>query len=677
MSKSRIIHPSDQKPHQTNLFTPNRFNPYPTIQNNVEGIRRVLYEREGPIGLDLEYKEVKKDVYVPTVLGISAPDLCGAVAYTGTLAREVVEVAKKSRRLLVGHNVVGADRPVLNDATGIVTELFDWGDSMLTHFLCNQDFSKSTYKEEEEGDSGSLGFMGLWTAASMVTNVPNWKYCRQRSCLHENCPTHDIYGYCGLDSWAGLMIYNANIKELQEFGVKDGVVADMMEIAELCHIMQERGIRVNRELVKELNAAIKKSKDSIFEYEMVGKEKHFKNFNPNAPAQVQEWFAKHKIYLEKTDKRHIILELEKAANHYDCRSIDEFIESDIPKSEVHQSLIDLYHYKESGKGLDPWFAEKYFGSDGLLHPRWFVTGASSGRKACSKPNLMNQPKRGEWAKNIKKCIIPRSDLEKYVASDASQLELRIMLYYAGEDTSIANTIFEELVADSQGAFDRAAEYNHWTGRDVAKSIVHATSLQETLRITTDIDLKKEDVKRQIKNGSLDVRYDWKYGGGYVSFTGINLADRLFGNHNEESRAKALALRKLYTDKVPAIQKFQAKMMQHIEETGYAYIPFSGRFLRLYGTPVENAKIGVAFAMQGGGAGLIQNVELRFKRELGYIPDLQVHDELVYSIPKDWPDKKVGDFISLMYEEVPQVPGLRVPGKAKVGDNYGDMRPLII
>jgi DNA polymerase I-like protein with 3'-5' exonuclease and polymerase domains len=84
---------------------------------------------------------------------------------------------------------------------------------------------------------------------------------------------------------------------------------------------------------------------------------------------------------------------------------------------------------------------------------------------------------------------------------------------------------------------------------------------------------------------------------------------------------------------------------------------------------------VAFFGQGLGADFVQAVMLRFDRERNIIPVLNVHDMLMFEVPKEMPDDKAREFISLMQEETKDLPGLAVPGKAERGPNYGETKPL--
>lgn len=685
--KDRIVLPEQQCFVQPLLFARrDGFNPFPptrtakTITPEVLKWFDELMTHEGPFGFDLEYYERKTEtgatVWIPSILGVASRDLAIGVPWDTAVCRLFIEKCLEKGTRIVAFAGTGADKPVVDEALGVETPREVWADSMLTHYLCNQDFVKTTHKVEDADDSSSLGFMNLWTAASMTTMLPHWKSCSKKFCSQTFCPTHDVFGYCAIDAWAGLMVWLHNLETLKRFNfpIKVGL-DDMHELAHICNEMKVRGVAIDWDRVAALAAEMETHKDGIFEYTLDAKgEKQFKAFNPNSPKQILEWFKQHGIVLENTDKKTVFRELEKVASRYSME-LSEFREYQGPLPIEHEHLLNLAEYKESGKGVDAWFGPRYRGADGLIHPRFILTGTSSSRLASSKPNFQNIGKRG-WAKRLKSCVVPRSPHLHLLSSDSSQLELRICLWAAGESPSRADTIFEDLVAKSDGKFKKAAEFAKMSERDVAKSVVHASNYLEGITILSEDDLRRDNIKKEIEEGALVYDPKWNYAGGVVGFTGSNLADRLFGNHTRESRRLALELRKQYVTEVPAIARWQQRTLRSVEENGYVQLP-TGHFLRLYGNARDNAKIAIATWGQGGGAQYIQGVMLRFFRERGAIPVLNVHDELVFEVPREWSDKQCYEFISLMYEPILRMPGFKAPGKAKRGKNYGEMQELTL
>jgi hypothetical protein len=88
------------------------------------------------------------------------------------------------------------------------------------------------------------------------------------------------------------------------------------------------------------------------------------------------------------------------------------------------------------------------------------------------------------------------------------------------------------------------------------------------------------IKRLIELGALVVHRDWPAFGWLIGFTGVNLAERLFGSASWENRAKALAIQEAYFHRFQAIRKWHKKITAEAER-GYVR-SVSGRYLTPYG-----------------------------------------------------------------------------------------------
>lgn len=166
---------------------------------------------------------------------------------------------------------------------------------------------------------------------------------------------------------------------------------------------------------------------------------------------------------------------------------------------------------------------------------------------------------------------------------------------------------------------------------------------------------------------------WTYKGKIVCFTGVNLAERLFGDKTRVSRSKALKLQKIYLDAYP-IRQFQMDLAKKIEASGDIRLP-SGHRLPLYGR-VEEDDLKQAAACLGQGGGHIYAAEglLRFKTR-GDVMLLHVYDEDLFEVPEDKSDDWYRDFLRPMVEPSKYLTGFTCPAKAKIGDNWQMMRDL--
>lgn len=676
MRGARIILPEDPVPLQEVLFKPpsvsvRKYDPFPRLSQSEEDFRKVLADTPGPLGIDFEFRPG----YDPSITGIASRSTAVALPWDEGLCREVIEDRRRKGERLVGHSILGAEKPLIEKNLGIKMSLDEWDDSMLMHYLLNADFCKATSKDEDANDSGSLGFMNLWTTASMYTDVYNWKICRGKAC-EGPCPEHKVFDYCAVDAWASVESMAIMREEMVRRGMPEGLYRDLMEIAEICFLMEKQGIQVDMEYINSLESSSNAAKAALFPFNDAGVQEPF---NPRSERQILAWAKANNLPLSDTTKKSVQHLLEKMARKYGHVAANERGSWDREQLDHVENLPEvldvinrLEQFKSAGKGFAPWFDEKYRDGCNLIHPRFICTGTSTGRLASSRPNFQNIPARG-FGSLIRAGIVPRGEEYDLLKADESQLELRMCLFLAGIDPVIMGAdAFVGLVEKSNGMFEEAAALYNMSPRDIAKSVSHAADYLEGFTLLTPSDLIKPNVKKLIEYGALRVymkkympklKRDWEFRGGIVAFTGSNLADRLFGSHTAENRKKALMIQEdLYFGNFYGIREWQMRELAKIEAQGYVK-SVTGRYLKLYGSPLDDAKSGIAFLGQGTSADYMLGIMLRYYRERNVIPLMQVHDELVFEIPRGWDDRQAREFIGFMGEETPQIPGFKSAYKA--------------
>ena len=74
--------------------------------------------------------------------------------------------------------------------------------------------------------------------------------------------------------------------------------------------------------------------------------------------------------------------------------------------------------------------------DGRVHTNYNQLGTSTGRISSNNPNLQNIPIRTEYGRQIRKAFIPGKDYDLIMASDYSQIELRVLAHMSGDKNLI-------------------------------------------------------------------------------------------------------------------------------------------------------------------------------------------------------------------------------------------------
>ncbi len=104
---------------------------------------------------------------------------------------------------------------------------------------------------------------------------------------------------------------------------------------------------------------------------------------------------------------------------------------------------------------------------GRIHPQFHQLGAATGRLSASHPNVQNIPIRGEQGPRIREAFIP-AEGRLLVSADYSQVELRIMAHYSGDDSLIE-------------AFRRGEDIHRRTAAEVAGIALEEVSDEQRAR----------------------------------------------------------------------------------------------------------------------------------------------------------------------------------------------------
>lgn len=545
----------------------------------------------------------------------------------------------------------------------------------------------------------------FWSEVVVLPETPrkNWRngnpidntvYCIEVEEFNNFLTSGGIVHNCAVDSWAGLVNdYNLD-EDFVRLGIPQSYYAWRRELTEYCERISDKGVRVDLDVIAGLEAAIASRKATLFPARMVERTKVLKNgkvkvfkpkkvwdgpFNPNSPLAVLKWFHEHGISLvdrggkPSMGKQIVLHALSKQLKPYGLEFDprigelkDNDFEGELP--EAVDMLLRLAQKTVAGKGLKSWFSSEHI-QNGEAHPRFISTGTSTSRLSSSRPNFQNIPRVGFGAE-VRRAIIARPGF-KIVKADYSQLEFRVCLWAAGLDPNLADGAFELLTERSGGQFQAAADRLSWKPRDVAKSVVHGGDYLEGIQIKTASELSADRAVGDRRAGALLV-YDgkdhpaWEFRGGYVCFTGGNLAERLFGDRTRDSRAKALKIQQVYLDVFPQIREFQQKVSKEIELSHEVRLP-SGHRVALYGrTPEDDLKFATSVWGQGGGAIYAQEGMLNFARQ-GDVMIMQVHDEYVWEVPEDWTDDQILDFMRPMVKPSSILPGFVSPAKVSVSN----------
>ena len=239
---------------------------------------------------------------------------------------------------------------------------------------------------------------------------------------------------------------------------------------------------------------------------------------------------------------------------------------------------------------------------GRVHTTYMQTVAATGRLSSNNPNLQNIPIRTERGQRVRKAFIARNDDYVLLSADYSQIELRIIAALSEEHNMIESFLH---------------------GEDI-----HRATAAKVFNVPL------EAVTREQRSHAKTVNFGIIYG---VSAFGLSAQTDL-------SRSQSKELIDTYYATYPNLRNYIQKQIHFAQEHGYVetvlgrrrYLPdIHSRNQVVRGAAERNA---VNAPIQGSAADIIKIAMIRIydllqAQQLQTRMLLQVHDELVFDVPK--------------------------------------------
>ncbi len=271
---------------------------------------------------------------------------------------------------------------------------------------------------------------------------------------------------------------------------------------------------------------------------------------------------------------------------------------------------------------------------GHIHTSFNQALTETGRLSSDNPNLQNIPIRTERGKRIRAAFVPSEEGRVLISADYSQIELRMMASFSGDESMIA-------------AFENDADIHTETASRV-------------------YGLPPAEVTREMRSDCKMVNFGIIYG-----ISAFGLAQRL-----GTTRSRADELIKTYFELYPGVKRYMEETVRDAREKGYVST-LMGRRRPLRDINSRNAtlrsgaeRIAINTPIQGSAADLIKLAMVAVhdelaKRKLKTKLVLQVHDELVLDSPRG----ELEEVPEIVKRCMTEVMKLKVPLKADVG--FGD------
>ncbi len=429
--------------------------------------------------------------------------------------------------------------------------------------------------------------------------------------------------YACEDADITFMAYKVLKKKVEEIGLTKLMNEVEIPLIPVLKKMEMTGICVDREKLEELSASFARRLENLEDeiYKIAGEK-----FNIKSSKQLGE------ILFEKLGLP--IIKKTKKTKGY---STD--VEVLTRLAETHKLPALILRHRSLAK-LKSTYSDALLSlihpETGRIHTSYNQTVTATGRLSSSEPNLQNIPIRTSEGIQIREAFIPKKGW-KFLSVDYSQIELRLLAHYSGDENLIK-------------AFKEDED-------------IHTRTASHVFGI--DPELVSRDLRRQAKA----INFGIIYGMGPFSLSkelGI-------------SRKMATRYIKNYFERYKGVKKFIDKTIEKTRATGKTST-LLGRIRLLPEINSSNANIrkfaertAVNTPIQGTAADLIKLAMIRVdkaltRKKLKSAMLLTVHDELVFELPPDEKESLKGlvtDIMENIWEDL-QVP-LKV--NAAFGDNW--------
>lgn len=408
--------------------------------------------------------------------------------------------------------------------------------------------------------------------------------------------------------------------QLQEANMTKLYTEMELPLASVLYEMEREGFRVDRDMLKQLQAQFNEQSEALAKqiFETTGE-----TFNILSPKQLGE------VLFEKlglpTGKKN------KSGFSTDAETLETL-------ADRHPAIPLILEYRFLTK-LKSTFVDGLLGAvdseNDRVRTQFNQCVTATGRISSTEPNMQNIPVRTPQGREIRKAFIA-SEGNLLVDADYSQIELRLLAHISGDEGMI-------------NAFN--------TGKDI-----HRITASEVFRVPFD------EVTNELRSAAKAVNFGIVYG----------ISDFGLARNLDIPVKRAGEYIKLYFERYPGVKAYLDRSVEDAKRNGYAVTMFDRRRalteLRSsnYNTRSFGERVAMNMPIQGTAADVIKLAMVRVseklkERKLKTKLILQVHDELIFDVPKG----EVDEVVSLVHDCMEHVIALSVELDAdvKVGRSW--------
>ena len=403
-------------------------------------------------------------------------------------------------------------------------------------------------------------------------------------------PPQEQKEYAVEDTDVTLQLKNIFEQQLQKYNAEKLFSQIESPLVQVLADMELEGIRIDVPFLKSLSDDIEKD---IFSLQQAVYEQAGETFNLSSPKQLGD------ILFEKLK----LISKPKKTKTGQYATSEEILSELAPKHKIVANVLEYRQLQKLQSTYIDALPKEVNSTTERVHTTYMQAVTATGRLSSNNPNLQNIPIRTERGQQIRKAFVPRNEDYTLLSADYSQIELRVIAALSGEKNMI------EAFLQNQ---------------DIHRS---------TAAKVFNVDI--QSVTREQRSHAKTVNFGIIYG---VSAFGLS-------NQTELSRSESKELIDTYYQTYPQLKVFIDKQIHFARENGYVetilgrrrYLPdINSRNQVVKGAAERNA---VNAPIQGSAADIIKiamiNIYNLLKdNKLKTKMLLQVHDELIFDVPKN-------------------------------------------
>ncbi len=429
-------------------------------------------------------------------------------------------------------------------------------------------------------------------------------------------PVETVGNYSAEDADITFQLVDVLYDKISANGLKPLCNEIEFPLIEVLTQMEISGVKIDQKFLSSMSEEIGDTLKSIIKkiYKHAGEE-----FNINSTQQLSKiLFDKLKLKTGKKTKTGYSTDV----------AVLEFLRKEHP---IVEELLEYRQLQKLKSTYIDALPKQINPRTGKLHTSFNQAVAATGRLASSDPNLQNIPIRTEMGQRIRKAFIPSDKDSLILSADYSQIELRIMAHVCGD----------------KGLLD--AFNNH--------EDIHATTAAKVFGVN------QKDVSRDMRRKAKEVNFGIMYGIGP-----FGLASRL-----DITQTEGREIIQKYFERFPKVNQYIKDTIAFAHANGFVET-LKGRRRYLPDVNNKNQNIranaerqSINMPIQGTAADMIKLAMIGIhnqlkKKKLESKMVLQVHDELVFDIPKSEESK----MRKLVEEEMKNAMELNVPIEVEIG-----------